>query len=63
MIFTMSIKQHIYNKDEPFETTEAIEGCQNISYTKMSDHYYQWEMYSSISKSKDNLIYPHAVGI
>jgi len=50
MIFTMSIKQHIYNKDEPFETTEAIEGCQNISYTKMSDHYYQWEMYSSITE-------------
>ena len=52
MVLTMSVKQHIYNIDPQTPTTEEVEGCQNISYTKMSDNYYQWELYSSLSKSK-----------
>ena len=51
MILTMSVKQYIYNKDPQEETTIQIAGCQmNISYIKMSDHYYSWEVYSSMSK-------------
>ena len=52
MILTMSVKQYIYNKDPQEETTISIAGCQmNVSYIKMSDHYYSWEVYSSMSKS------------
>ena len=48
----MSVKQYIYNKDPQEETTISIAGCQmNVSYIKMSDHYYSWEVYSSMSKS------------
>lgn len=50
MVLTMSVKQHIYNIDPQTPTTEEVEGCQNISYTKMSDNYYQWELYSSLSE-------------
>ena len=51
MILTMSIKQHIYNVDPRSPNTiEPVQGCQNISYTKMSPKYYQWELYSSMSK-------------
>lgn len=50
MILTMSVKQHIFNIDPSEPTTEQVEGCQNISYIKMSDKYYQWELYSSMSK-------------
>ena len=47
----MSIKQYIYNKDPREEMSVKIAGCaMNISYIKMSDHYYSWEIYSSMSK-------------
>ena len=51
MIFTMSVKQYIYNYDPQTETTELFGDCKiNITYIKMSDHYYAWELYSSLSK-------------
>ena len=52
MIFTMSVKQYIFNYDPHTETTELFGECKiNITYIKMSDHYYAWELYSSLSKS------------
>jgi len=58
MILTMSVKQYIYNKDPQEETTISIAGCQmNVSYIKMSDHYYSWEVYSSMTEWVSCAIY------
>jgi hypothetical protein len=47
----MTVKQHIYNQQGEMETvTELIQGCNNITYEKMTEGYYTWEMYSSMSK-------------
>ena len=46
----MTVKQHIYNQQGEIETvTELIQGCNNITYEKMTEGYYTWEMYSSMS--------------
>ena len=51
LIITMVVKQHIYNAQGEMETvTELIQGCNNITYEKMTEGYYTWEMYSSMSK-------------
>lgn len=58
MIFTMSVKQYIYNYDPQTETTELFGDCKiNITYIKMSDHYYAWELYSSLTEWVSCVIY------
>lgn len=60
MILTMSIKQYIFNKDKPDfeEKTMSIVGCQfNITFIKMSDHYYSWELYSSLTEWVSCVVY------
>jgi len=58
MIFTMSVKQYIFNYDPHTETTELFGECKiNITYIKMSDHYYAWELYSSLTEWVSCIIY------
>lgn len=57
MVLTMSVKRHIFNLDPQFETTEEVQGCKNITYLKMSNRYYDWEMYSSLSEWISCIIY------
>lgn len=58
LIVSMTVKQHIYNQQGEIETvTELIQGCNNITYEKMTEGYYTWEMYSSMTEWISCVIY------